>query len=67
MYETRNIEDEKILQDKNRIKAIRIELLRLMALDDEWHRDETLGKIKNQCWNKRKKLCIVLIRRTVKF
>ncbi len=31
MYETRNIEDEKILQDKNRIKATRIELLRLMA------------------------------------
>ncbi|EGO7954135.1 hypothetical protein WMK_02862 [Enterococcus faecalis ATCC 35038] len=41
MYETRNIEDEKILQDKNRIKETRIELLRLMALDDEWHRDET--------------------------
>ncbi len=31
MYETRNIEDEKVLQDKNRIKATRIELLRLMA------------------------------------
>jgi hypothetical protein len=31
MYETRCINDEKILQDKNRIKAIRIELLCLMA------------------------------------
>ncbi|MDU2110746.1 MAG: hypothetical protein E7E99_09095, partial [Peptoniphilus lacydonensis] len=41
MYETRNIGDEKILQNKNKIKATRIELLRLMALDDEWHRDET--------------------------
>ncbi|EOG11110.1 hypothetical protein EB21_01567 [Enterococcus faecium] len=30
MYETRCINDEKILQDKNKIKATRIELLRLM-------------------------------------
>ncbi|MDN3139625.1 hypothetical protein P0E58_14105, partial [Enterococcus faecalis] len=41
MYETRCINDEKILQDKNKIKETRIELLCLMALDDEWHRDET--------------------------
>ena len=26
-----------------------------------------VGEDQNQCWNKRKKLCIVLIRRTVKF
>ncbi|MEB7776251.1 hypothetical protein [Enterococcus faecalis] len=41
MYEARYTNDEKILQNKNKIKATRIELLCLMALDDEWHRDET--------------------------
>lgn len=41
MDETRCINDEKILQDKNKNKTIRIELLRLMALDDEWHREKT--------------------------
>ncbi|MBO1103960.1 hypothetical protein FQT01_01385 [Enterococcus faecalis] len=35
------IQDEKIMQDKKKIKAKRTELLCLMALDDEWYRDET--------------------------
>ncbi|MDU5018906.1 MAG: hypothetical protein E6269_00010 [Clostridiales bacterium] len=34
------IQDEKIMQDKKKIKEKRTELLCLMALDDEWYKDE---------------------------
>ncbi|MDN3128796.1 hypothetical protein P0E63_13035 [Enterococcus faecalis] len=41
MINGQKIQDEKIMQDKKKIKEKRTELLYLMALDDEWHRDET--------------------------
>ncbi|MGC3434818.1 hypothetical protein [Enterococcus faecalis] len=41
MYEIRSPYDEKTIQDKKLIKEKRLELLQLMELDDNWHRDET--------------------------
>lgn len=41
MHKVQNLNDKGILQNKNEIKAIRIELLRLMALDNEWYKYET--------------------------
>ena len=41
MINAQKIQDEKIMQDKKKIKEKRTELLYLMALDDEWYRDET--------------------------
>ncbi|WP_457923063.1 hypothetical protein [Enterococcus faecalis] len=41
MYGIRSLYDEKTIQDKKIIKEKRLELLQLMALDDDWHRDET--------------------------
>ncbi|BDC77753.1 hypothetical protein [Enterococcus faecalis] len=40
MYGIRSLYDEKTIQDKKIIKEKRVELLQLMALDDDWHRDE---------------------------
>lgn len=41
MYRIRSSYDEKPIQAKKMIKEKRLELLQLMALDDDWHRDET--------------------------
>ena len=41
MYGIRNLYNEKSIQDKKLIKEKRLELLQLMELDNEWHRDET--------------------------
>ncbi|BDC77742.1 hypothetical protein [Enterococcus faecalis] len=41
MYGTRSLYDEKTIQCKKIIKEKRLELLQLMALNDDWHRDET--------------------------
>ena len=41
MYGIRRPYDERSVKDKKIIKEKRLKLLQLMALDNDWHRDET--------------------------